>query len=113
MFSHRYEHLEVDEIITMIIFLVFGLFIFSLRRLKEIRTTRNELQNALSQIKELKGIIPICSSCKSIRNDDGFWEQVDVYIQKNTDAKFTHGMCQECINKHYPEFTKLTNNSDT
>lgn len=112
-FSNQYEHLEIDEFITMLMFLFFGLLIFSLRRLKEIKATKDELQKALTQIKELKGIIPICASCKSIRNDDGFWEQVDVYIQKNTDAQFTHGLCQNCINELYPEFAKRVNNSDT
>lgn len=62
-----------------------------------------ELQNALEQIKTLSGIIPICSNCKKIRDDKGYWEQVEAYVSKHTDAKFSHGICPECIKKLYPQ----------
>ena len=62
-----------------------------------------ELQCALSEIKTLRGIIPICSFCKKIRNDDGYWEQVDVYIHKHSEADISHGICQDCMKVHYPE----------
>lgn len=61
-----------------------------------------ELQQALSQIKTLTGLIPICCSCKRIRADDGFWLQVESYIQEHTDAQFSHGICPECVEKLYP-----------
>jgi len=66
----------------------------------------DQLEKALEEIKTLKGLIPICSYCKKIRNDEGFWDQVEVYFETHSDAKFTHSMCPECIRKHYPEVAK-------
>ncbi len=56
----------------------------------------SELQDALTKIKTLSGLLPICSSCKKIRDDSGYWSQVEVYIRDHTDADFTHGLCPEC-----------------
>jgi sensor domain CHASE-containing protein len=64
----------------------------------------NELKKALAEIKTLKGIVPICASCKKIRDDKGYWEQVESYIGRHTDAKFSHGICSECEKKLYAEF---------
>lgn len=63
----------------------------------------NELQAALEQIKTLKGIIPICSHCKKVRNDKGYWEQVEKFIETNSDAGISHGICPECLRKYYPD----------
>jgi len=62
-----------------------------------------ELRKALEQIKTLRGIVPICANCKKIRSDDGYWQQVEVYVRDNTEAEFTHGICPECIEKLYPD----------
>ncbi len=62
------------------------------------------LQKALEEIKTLRGIVPICSSCKKIRNDKGYWEQVEAYVSKHTEAKFSHGICPDCMNKLYAEY---------
>jgi CheY-like chemotaxis protein len=62
-----------------------------------------ELKAALAQVKTLSGLIPICAGCKQIRDDQGYWTQVEGYIQQHTDAKFSHGMCPACIQKWYPE----------
>lgn len=62
------------------------------------------LQKVLDEIKTLRGIIPICASCKKIRNDTGAWEQLEAYINKHTDANFSHGICPDCIRQLYPEF---------
>jgi len=62
-----------------------------------------ELQNALDEVKTLKGIIPICSSCKSMRDDKGYWQKVESYIQNHSDAVFSHGLCHDCIRKIYPD----------
>ncbi len=59
-----------------------------------------ELQNALDQIKTLKGIIPICSYCKKIRDDQNYWLQVESYIAQNSEAEFSHGVCPDCYVKH-------------
>jgi len=63
-----------------------------------------ELQKALDKIKTLKGILPICASCKKIRNDTGYWEQIEVYIRDNSDADFSHSICPDCAKKLYPDF---------
>jgi hypothetical protein len=62
-----------------------------------------QLQTALASIKTLKGLLPICFSCKQIRDDRGYWNQIDTYIQDHTDAEFTHGICPACAKKLYPE----------
>ncbi len=61
------------------------------------------LQDALSKIKVLRGLIPICASCKSIRDDKGFWHKVEEYIRGHSDAQLTHGVCPTCARKLYPE----------
>ena len=63
----------------------------------------DELSLALEQIKTLRGIVPICSNCKKIRNDKGFWQQVEVYVRNHTEAEFTHGICPECAQELYPD----------
>jgi PAS domain S-box-containing protein len=62
-----------------------------------------QLQTALADVKTLSGIIPICAGCKKIRDDKGFWNQVDTYIQTHSLAKFTHGLCPDCTTRLYPE----------
>lgn len=56
-----------------------------------------------SEIKILRGILPLCSFCKKIRDDKGYWEQVDIYLRKYSEANISHGLCPECSKKHYPE----------
>ncbi|HOY54083.1 MAG: Transcriptional regulatory protein CseB [Verrucomicrobia bacterium ADurb.Bin122] len=63
-----------------------------------------ELRDALEQIKTLRGIVPICSSCKKIRDDKGYWSQVEAYISRHSDATFSHGICPDCLHRLYPEF---------
>ncbi len=63
-----------------------------------------ELQQTLHEVKTLRGIIPICSFCKKIRDDKGYWSQVEVYVKKHSEADFSHSLCPECAKKHYPEF---------
>ena len=65
-----------------------------------------ELRAALDHIKTLQGFLPICSFCKKIRDDKGYWSQVESYISHHTDAQFSHGICPECLKKNYPEFAK-------
>lgn len=60
-----------------------------------------DLKKALAQVKTLSGLLPICSNCKKIRDDKGYWNQIEGYIQKYSDAKFSHGMCPECSDKLY------------
>ena len=63
-----------------------------------------ELQEALSKVKQLSGLLPICASCKQIRDDKGYWTQVEVYMSEHTEIDFTHTVCPECTKKLYPEY---------
>lgn len=64
---------------------------------------RDKLKDALAEIKTLSGLIPICSSCKKIRDDKGYWSQVEIYIRDRSDAQFSHSLCPECALKLYPD----------
>ncbi len=63
-----------------------------------------QLQEALASIKTLSGLLPICYSCKQIRDDKGYWNQIETYIHDHSDAQFTHGICPACVAKLYPEY---------
>jgi hypothetical protein len=65
-----------------------------------------ELLQALEQVRTLSGIVPICMHCKNIRDDKGYWEKVEAYVSSHTDARFSHGICPECLKKHYPEILR-------
>ncbi|WHZ13570.1 MAG: diguanylate cyclase (GGDEF domain) [Nitrospira sp.] len=71
-------------------------------REQELRRSNEELQRALREVKVLKGLVPICASCKKIRNDQGFWQQLEEYLQQHSEAEFSHGLCTPCIKKLYP-----------
>ncbi|HXW68624.1 MAG TPA: transporter substrate-binding domain-containing protein [Dissulfurispiraceae bacterium] len=63
-----------------------------------------ELQEALSKVKQLSGLLPICASCKKIRDDRGYWQRIETYISEHSEALFTHGICPVCAKKMYPEY---------
>ena len=62
-----------------------------------------ELQKALAEIKKLSGLVPICANCKKIRDDKGYWNQIESYIEKYSEAQFSHGVCPDCVEKLYPK----------
>jgi PAS domain S-box-containing protein len=64
-----------------------------------------ELQEALGRVKTLSGLLPICASCRKIRDEQGLWHDLEAYIRKHTEADFTHGICPDCRRKLYPETT--------
>ena len=72
--------------------------------LLELRRLNAALQEALDRVKTLSGLLPICAVCKKIRNDGGYWQQVEEYIHDHSDAQFSHGICPECARKLYPEY---------
>ena len=81
-----------------------------LKRQRDLLKLRNaELEAAMVQIKVLRGIIPICSSCKKIRDDAGYWQQVEEYISEHSDALFSHGICNDCMQQLYPEHCEKEN----
>lgn len=65
--------------------------------------TIEQLQAAFSEIRQLRGIIPICGHCKKIRDDSGFWRQIEAYFQQHSGAEFSHSICPDCIRRHYPD----------
>ncbi len=72
-----------------------------------------DLEEALSEVKTLNGLLPICSSCKKIRDDKGYWNQIELFIQSHSDAEFTHGICPDCAKQLYPKyFEKLKGHTE-
>ena len=62
-----------------------------------------KLQHALEEVKKLSGMLPICATCKKVRDDKGYWSQIEAYVQEHSEAQFSHGMCPECMDKFYAE----------
>lgn len=73
------------------------------RLANELRRRNEELQVALANVKTLSGLLPICAYCKKVRDDRGYWQQVEHYIQAHSTVQFSHGFCPECCQKHFPE----------
>lgn len=73
------------------------------RQLKVIEAKSRELSNRLEEIKVLRGLIPICASCKKVRDDTGLWEGIETYMKSAGAAEFTHSLCPDCARTHYPE----------
>ena len=61
----------------------------------------SQLEDTLKEVRTLQGLIPICAQCKKIRDDKGFWQKVEVYLEKRSNARFTHGLCEDCMEKLY------------
>jgi len=68
---------------------------------KEKEKLIKKLEQALTEVKSLRGIVPICSHCKNIRDDKGYWNKLELYIQEHSEAEFSHGICPECTEKLY------------
>jgi len=73
-----------------------------IRDFDRLEKTTNRLQGALDNIKTLEGLLPMCSNCKNIRDDDGYWQQLEVYIQQHSNAEFSHSICPKCACQLYP-----------
>jgi hypothetical protein len=71
---------------------------------RELQQKTVELQEALDHVKLLKGMLPICASCKKIRDDKGYWQGVEEYISSHSEAQFSHGLCPDCMKKLYPDY---------
>ncbi|MGB8336214.1 MAG: MASE3 domain-containing protein [Desulfobacterales bacterium] len=80
-----------------------------IRSEKERERVIKKLQTALAEVKTLSGLLPICSHCKKIRDDRGYWNKIETYISNHSNAMFSHGICEECVKKHYPDFYILDN----
>lgn len=77
--------------------------------IRERKIKEKKLEEALDQVQTLSGLLPICASCKSIRDDKGYWKKIETYIEYNTDAVFTHGLCPTCAEELYPGYYKEKN----
>jgi PleD family two-component response regulator len=79
-------------------------------KLKKAEVERNqligELRQALDEVQQLKGIIPICARCKQVRDDGGYWQQVEHYISRHSEAEFSHSLCPDCIHELYPDLSE-------
>jgi hypothetical protein len=71
---------------------------------RDLQQKTMELEDALAQVQVLKGLLPICASCKKIRDDKGYWQSVENYISTHSEVKFSHDICPECMKKLYPEY---------
>ena len=103
--SHPYSSIVFalwNTIIRLFSFLIIACATSKIRLLlaKE-RETTQALRDALSQIKTLSGLIPICASCKKIRDDKGYWNQLETFIQEHSEAEFSHGFCPDCMKNLY------------
>ncbi len=76
------------------------------RNLRKVLEAHNaELQETLAKVKLLSGMLPVCANCKKIRNDEGYWQDVTIYVRDHSEAEFSHGICPDCRVKLYPDFT--------
>jgi hypothetical protein len=64
------------------------------------------LEAAVAEIRTLQGILPICAYCKSIRNDQGSWQKLEVYVQEHSQAEFSHGICPDCLQVHFSDVVR-------
>ena len=110
-FSQKHEKYEIDELFSVCVVLVFCQAVLLHRRWVALRQGKKilaqqhrELEDAMAEIKQLKGIIPICASCKKMRDDEGYWHQVETYLSTHSDAEFSHGICPDCLKELYGEF---------
>jgi len=101
---YRYENAAIRGVA----FLVVAILLSRIKDLvgKEREHAEREREHAAKQIKELQGLLPICASCKKIRDDQGNWEQIESYIAARSPTQFSHGLCPQCAERLYPDFYK-------
>lgn len=113
LWSRAYERWEVDDMFMMAIIFTFGLCFYSNRRWYELIAKEKALKEkncefaaAIEEIKTLEGILPTCSYCKRIRDDEDKWHQMEWYIRSNSNAEFSHGICEDCEKEHFQKHYK-------
>ena len=97
---------RLEYIITSSIFVCIALIVpiwIIIRDVTRLEKTTKQLQGALDSVETLEGLLPICANCKNIRDDDGYWHRVEIYIRNNSKAEFSHGICPTCAQKLYPD----------
>ena len=96
---------RLEYMITSSVFVCIALIIplwIIIRDFSRLEKTAERLQGALDNIKKLEGLLPMCANCKNIRDDDGYWQQVEVYIQQHSKVEFSHSICPKCARRLYP-----------
>jgi hypothetical protein len=109
--DHETEDLveRLEYIITSSVFVCIALIIplwVIIRDISRLEKTTARLQKALDNIRTLEGLLPMCANCKSIRDDEGYWQQVEVYIRDHSEAKLSHSICPDCATKLYPDLCR-------
>ena len=106
-FTERLEYIITSSVFVCIA-LIIPLWIIT-RDFSRLEKTTQRLQGALDSIKTLEGLLPMCANCKNIRDDDGYWQQVEVYIRQHSNAKLSHSICPECAHQLYPDLFNEAN----
>ncbi len=96
-------------IITSLVVTLTGLAIGTYQRVTrqqqdELLQKHAKLEAALAEVRKLSGLLPVCSACKKVRDDKGYWQQFEVYLREHSDAEISHGICPECARRHYPDY---------
>lgn len=105
-FIYAYPTQFIVRFLVSFVIVSVGIFWFEYFRYhyrKKLETKNKALQNALDEVKTLSGFLPICASCKKIRDDQGYWNQIESYIRTHSDAEFSHSICPECAKKLYAD----------
>ncbi len=112
---YRHDTWQLDELFTVMVFLAIAFALYSRRRWHELTDEIRErikaeesnheliqsLEKALTEVRTLRGLLPLCAWCKKVRDDTGYWMELESYIQANSDAKVTHGICPDCARKAF------------
>jgi DNA-binding response OmpR family regulator len=101
-FAGKKHHITSERL--QIIDLLFSTYEAVIQKNIELEQLNKELKLANEKIKTLSGLIPICSKCKKVRNDEGYWQEVEEFVTAHTEAGFTHGICSDCMKELYPDF---------
>jgi len=96
----NYLAIVITGILTPIVTFLFSAVVIKLK------CSNDELKQALSEVKELQSLLPICASCKKVREDDGYWLQIEGYISKHTKTEFSHSICPDCKEELYGDFLR-------
>ena len=94
---------EDDAEITAILGDLAAIALMNSRNIDKLKEQKNELMRALDEVKTLQSLLPMCSFCKNIRDDEGFWVKVDSYISEHTNSKISHSLCPDCFRRFYPD----------
>jgi len=106
VFQTKDQYYKQKIILAAILCMLIITIIWSIVLLNEIKKRKKvieDLKIALSKIKKLSGLLPICASCKKIRDDEGYWNQIETYIKEHSEADFSHSICPECAKELYPD----------